>query len=84
MFPPVGELPSFVEDLGGQLPSGSQNQSKRVLLVATAVVAGPRALDRCRPCLVDTVHDGNQEGGSLATSGLGAGHQIALAQNHRN
>ncbi len=68
--------------LRGQLSSGRQDESKRKLPPSsTVVVASSSGLG---PALQNTVQDGHEEGGRLATASLCTGHEVTLSQDDRD
>ena len=78
----VAELARLLVDLAGELAGGGEHQGQRVLLPAAPVVVAAAGLLSGRSLLADPVQDRDEEGGSLAGAGLGAGHQVPLGEDH--
>ena len=71
-----GELASLLADLNGELP-GRRDDDSLGCLGREADVGGS-------PCGYYSVDDGEEEGGSLATACLSAGHQVSACQDDRH
>ena len=72
----LAELARFVLDLDGKLTSRSDDDCLRALGRVSAVSVAT--------VLEDLVKDGEEEGGSLAGSGLGATHHVPPGHNDRD